>query len=165
MTDKIISSDLLSEQYQFIKGSREVVFNFCEKFDPSDYIKEVEGFGRGSICSTQIHIANTYTYWVANALMEKSLGYIKYEPNNIETVRKAFDAVNSFIEEFINEYGENINQIKKINIPNKQDQISISFLQVFTHTVTHEFHHKGQIMSMGRILGYIPPDADIIRFS
>jgi len=33
-----------------------------------------------------------------------------------------------------------------------------------THVMTHEFHHKGQIMTMGRMLGYTPPDADVIRF-
>ena len=36
-------------------------------------------------------------------------------------------------------------------------------LQLFTHTITHEFHHKGQVMSMSRLLGYVPVDADIIR--
>lgn len=33
-----------------------------------------------------------------------------------------------------------------------------------THVMTHEFHHKGKIMTMGRMLGYTPPDADVIRF-
>lgn len=33
-------------------------------------------------------------------------------------------------------------------------------LLLFTHTVTHEFHHKGQIVSMARHLGYPPPADD-----
>jgi uncharacterized damage-inducible protein DinB len=26
---------------------------------------------------------------------------------------------------------------------------------------THEFHHKGQIVLMARVLGYFPPDTDV----
>ncbi len=34
---------------------------------------------------------------------------------------------------------------------------------LFTHTVTHEFHHKGQVVAMGRLLGYPPPETDLFR--
>nr|WP_242021046.1 DinB family protein [Cytobacillus oceanisediminis] len=30
------------------------------------------------------------------------------------------------------------------------------------HTVTHEYHHKGQIMAMSRQLGYEPPNTDVL---
>jgi len=156
--------DLLSYQYEMIMGSREVVLNFCEKFNPSDYTNEVQGFGRGSICTTQLHIANTYTFWIANSIMNKSAPYHKYEPVNISFVKKAFDDVNLFMKVFIEEYSENINRELLINIKDDTDKIKASPLMVFTHVITHEFHHKGQVMSMSRLLGYTPPDADVIRF-
>ena len=34
---------------------------------------------------------------------------------------------------------------------------------LFTHVITHEFHHKGQIASMSRHLGYLPPDTAVLR--
>jgi len=34
---------------------------------------------------------------------------------------------------------------------------------IFAHVTTHEFHHKGQILSISRHLGYVPVDTDIIR--
>lgn len=157
--------NILSYQYEQVKGSREVIFRFCESFNPLDLTKEIKGFGRGPIANTLIHIANTYTFWVANSIMEKSLPYLDYEPTDVITIRKAFETVNSFMEKFINVYSKNIYDTKLINIKDGSDKISVTLLQVFTHVITHEFHHKGQIMSMGRQLGYIPPDADIIRFS
>ncbi|RZK68975.1 MAG: hypothetical protein EOO92_22520, partial [Pedobacter sp.] len=45
-----------------------------------------------------------------------------------------------------------------------QGRVDTTVTSLFTHVITHEFHHKGQIMSMMRLIGYIPPDADIIRF-
>ncbi|WP_423227985.1 DinB family protein [Sabulibacter ruber] len=29
--------------------------------------------------------------------------------------------------------------------------------------ITHEFHHKGQIPSLGRHLGFVPDDTDVVR--
>lgn len=34
--------------------------------------------------------------------------------------------------------------------------------KLFMHTVTHEYHHKGQIMAMDRQLGYEPPNTDVL---
>ena len=35
----------LKEQYELVKSSRDVVFKYCELFDPSDYNKAIKGFG------------------------------------------------------------------------------------------------------------------------
>ncbi|MNY72090.1 DinB family protein [compost metagenome] len=35
--------------------------------------------------------------------------------------------------------------------------------KLFSHVITHEYHHKGQILSLSRHLGYTPVDTDIIR--
>jgi uncharacterized damage-inducible protein DinB len=165
MEQSSISINLLKEQYGLVKDSRDVVFNFCESFKPSDYIKEVPGFGRGSICKTQLHIANTYTFWIANSVMKKSAAYLPYEPNDLAVVRNHFESVNSFMDEFINDFHSDLSGTISIDIPGSKEKTSASLYQVFTHVITHEFHHKGQMMSMGRILGYTPPDADIIRFT
>jgi len=65
------ANDILAYQYEVIKSSREAVFRFCEQFNPSDYIKEVEGFGQGSVSNTLAHIANTL------CLLGCKLGYGK----------------------------------------------------------------------------------------
>ncbi len=30
------------------------------------------------------------------------------------------------------------------------------------HMLTHEYHHKGQIVTIARMLGYEPPDTDLL---
>ncbi|MEP6627343.1 MAG: DinB family protein [Ginsengibacter sp.] len=44
-------------------------------------------------------------------------------------------------------------------------KITTKSLSLFFHVITHEFHHKGQIATMCCIMGYPPPDTDIIRIS
>lgn len=51
--------------------------------------------------------------------------------------------------------------ILKIDINNKI--VIANPLKIFTHVITHGFHHKGQILSLNRHLKYAPVDTDIIR--
>lgn len=39
----------------------------------------------------------------------------------------------------------------------------VTSLELFSHVITHEYHHKGQVLSISRHLGYTPVDTDIIR--
>ncbi|SIQ72385.1 DinB family protein [Priestia flexa] len=34
--------------------------------------------------------------------------------------------------------------------------------QLLIHSITHEFHHEGQIVIMLRLLGYTPENTDIL---
>lgn len=40
--------------------------------------------------------------------------------------------------------------------------ISMTPRKLICHTITHEYHHKGQIVSMARLMGYEPPNTDIL---
>jgi uncharacterized damage-inducible protein DinB len=43
--------------------------------------------------------------------------------------------------------------------------ITVTPNKLLMHTITHEFHHKGQIVTMARQMGYDEiPDSDIFRF-
>ncbi|WP_244950894.1 DinB family protein [Pedobacter suwonensis] len=55
------------------------------------------------------------------------------------------------------------NELHKMELDKNGAILMVNPLQLFTHVITHEFHHKGQIMSLSRHLGYTPVDADIIR--
>jgi uncharacterized damage-inducible protein DinB len=48
---------------------------------------------------------------------------------------------------------------------NPGSKIKLTALELITHVITHEFHHKGQVMTMARLSGFTPPDADILRFN
>lgn len=154
----------LTHQYQLVKSSREVVFGFFEQMAPGYYTAQVENFGKGgTIHSLQAHCANTYLYWLGVFAQGKTQEYFK--PENITTVqqmREAFEIVNSCVDEFFKVFEDRFQQ--PVNTAEQlQRKLFLSPLDLFTHVITHEFHHKGQIMTMGRMLGYTPPDTDIIR--
>jgi uncharacterized damage-inducible protein DinB len=153
-------------QYELVKQSRKVVMDYCKTFTQEQYVQRVEYFGRGgSIRNLQVHVANTYLYWLANFGLQQSIPYINLEliesPSQMEA---CFKIVDEHVEKFRLYFENKWDSIVSGKLPQRDKYIETSALSLFTHVITHEFHHKGQIMTMGRILGNIPPDADLIRF-
>ncbi|MGE0588214.1 MAG: DinB family protein [Cyclobacteriaceae bacterium] len=152
-----------TKQYTFVKGSREVVFNFCETMSAEHFTKPVEHFGRGSICSTHAHVADTYIHWIGKFGLQKEIEYLNPKTvNSVDALRREFIKVNKLIEEFFEKFYDDSDELLERNIPDR-GKVGFSPLKLFTHVITHEFHHKGQMMSMARINGYTPPDTDLIR--
>lgn len=148
------------EQYQYVKGSRNVLFEYCETISTEDFVNQNTSFGRGgSIRNLMVHTANTYEYWIANHVLQKNKVYTEYKNcKTIKDIRALFKSVDDFMDEFIS----NIDVLEKaFQSPNSS--ISSKPFQLFSHVITHEYHHKGQILSLSRHLGYIPVDTDIMR--
>ena len=159
-------SDVLQRQYELVKSSRQVVFQFCEKFSPGDYTKEISGIGRGSVRNLQAHIASTYIFWLANFAMKHSHSFPPYDSyKDVNSVIKLFENADKAVYQFLEHFKNNWETIISGTTSSNNKHVSAAAFELFTHVMTHEFHHKGQIMSMGRMLGYIPPDADVIRFT
>ncbi|PFP27641.1 hypothetical protein COJ96_15565 [Bacillus sp. AFS073361] len=61
-------------------------------------------------------------------------------------------------------HGQNLNVLIEREIPWREasERLSITPCKLLTHTITHEFHHKGQIVAMLRQMGYEPPNTDVL---
>src|SRR5690606_27655562 len=154
-------SEYSKEQYELVKDSRKVLFEYCNTISTEDFINQNTSFGRGgSIRNLLVHIANTYQYWIANIALKKNIAYNQYE-----TVKNIAETVNVFhsVDDFMVDFLESMDSASKIHYQlNETNNIS-THLKLFTHVITHEFHHKGQILSISRHLGYVPIDTDIMR--
>jgi uncharacterized damage-inducible protein DinB len=154
----------LKDQYGLIKDSREVVLEYCQSIKSEDLSKEIESFNKNSIMYMLLHIANTYLFWLKRFAGGEEFGYFKEENvKDIAGMRIAFEKVNKTVDAFLNKHTDYNSPIEGEIFWLKKN-MTFTVLQLVTHIFTHEFHHKGQLMTMTRILGYTPPDADIIRF-
>ncbi len=153
----------MGEQYELVRESRKVLFDYCKTISPGDFLKENSSFGRGgSIRNLLTHIANTYEFWIAKYGLNKAIAFTPYNSiQNINDVVELFKKIDITIFEFIGiveKPGK-----KQINFEINYAKGSATPFKLFTHVVTHEFHHKGQILSISRHLGYTPVDTDIMR--
>lgn len=150
-------------QYNLVKQSRGVLLDYCSTISKTDFIKQVPSFGRGgSIRNLLVHIANTYEFWIGKCCLESIMTFTAYEDiQTIDNTRDLFVSVDKLMEAFLNQMHVSDNKEIEYQISGKTAQSSLE--KIFTHVITHEFHHKGQIVSIGRSLAYIPVDTDVMR--
>ena len=154
----------LIDQYKLILGSREAVFSYLDIIEYDDIVTQIESFNKASMQYLILHIANTYIYWIKQFTFKQKIDYFTEDNiHSVNDIRKAFDEVNLLVDEFLSKYNDYNTPIEGEIFWLKKN-MTFSVLELFTHVITHEFHHKGQIMSMSRMLGYTPLDADVIRF-
>ena len=157
--------ELLILQYENIKGARHALFDYCQSMDNADLLKKVPAFNESCISDMLLHIANTYISWLENFGLGGTLPF--YENDDIKELKEIkilYEQVDLFVHEFLKKYSDDYMRSLTREIKRKGITLTLTPLQLFTHVITHEFHHKGQILTMSRILGYIPVDTDVIRY-
>lgn len=160
----VMIPNLFHTQYALIKESREVVFQFLQQQVNGNINAPLETFNGKTIAYLYLHIANTYIAWAGNFALGGSAEYYdQVETADLARIQAIFKQVDEMMFSFSDQFtGNPLTAVKGYKWPEKY--IETNALGIFTHVLTHEFHHKGQAMTMARLLGHIPPDTDIMRF-
>jgi uncharacterized damage-inducible protein DinB len=155
---------LIALQYEEIKGARGALLAYCETMKPEELYQPVHVFNNSSIADLLVHNVNTYISWINNFGLARSTSFYKTEDiKNLDEIRSLFDQVNVFMAEFLEKHSNDFQKPFTAVVKHRGFSMTLSPLQLYTHAITHEFHHKGQVLTMSRILGYIPADTDSIR--
>ncbi|MES2649091.1 MAG: DinB family protein [Bacteroidota bacterium] len=156
--------DYTREQYEHVCQSREVLFNYCRMIDAAHMILENSSFGRGgSIRNLLVHVANTYEYWIGECALHRSISFTPYSSiKSMDEIDCLFIVIDKMMYAFIETFKDP--QVSQVSYNLNGLEESAGAFKLFTHVITHEFHHKGQILSISRHLGYTPVDTDIMRY-
>ncbi len=126
---------------------------------------KLSSFNNKSISDLLVHVTHVYTFWLGKFSLKKDVVFADPDKiNNLKALQLLYVNVNELVADYLKYVSEtSITEISgEAGTPAKV--ITRSPFEIFTHVITHEFHHKGQILIMGRQLGLVPPDTDIIRF-
>lgn len=150
-----------TQQYEWVKESREVLFAYCRTISVKDFTDQNTSFGRGgSVRNLLVHNANTYQFWIGKISLHKNIEFTPFDScAHIDQVIACYASVDHLMQEFVSFIDFEKDIMYDINGSTK----TAPPCKVFTHVITHEFHHKGQILSLTRHLGYTPIDTDIMR--
>lgn len=155
---------LLIQQYEIIKSARHALFSYCETMG-DDIFKKVDIFNNNCISDLLLHNANTYISWLDNFGLDGTrVFHSSSDVRNLYEIKVIFDQIDVIVNTFLKRYRNDYLQSKTKYIARKGITLTLTPLQLFTHVTTHEFHHKGQMLTMSRLLGYIPADTDAIRY-
>lgn len=157
--------EILRQQYDWIRSARQNMFAFLEELPPRILHQPVPEFGRGTIIRTHLHVVDGYRFWLGSFAFKKinehkDISVHEIESADVEYVREKFAEVDEIMQQYLNEYRDRWFE------PIVQDESWQGYpktptpLLLLTHAETHEFHHKGQIVSMARHLGCPPPADD-----
>ena len=156
---------ILVHQYDLIRERRETLFRYCKNISPKHFTEDLDLFGGRSVQYLFVHIANTYTFWLGHFTSITKEQFAKPENHTtLDEIKVLFNSVDATTRKFLAQFDPLLEEPITNKIPGRDVEVAITPLQLFTHVITHEYHHKGQILSMSRQLGYTPIDTDIIRF-
>lgn len=154
--------EAMRQQYSLVQRPRSILFEFLQDVVGNDGLNRVfPEFGDKSIRGLLEHIAGCYSTWLGFHALRHSRAFFDHEPcTTMYLIRRLFALVDRTMDDFLESFKD------KLDAPlttehDPGEWITATPLALFTHVITHEFHHKGQIVWMCRLLGYTPKDTDV----
>lgn len=155
-------------EYEWVKQTREIIFDFCSELEPDDFTRQVDGFGFQSIRDSLVHISDCYYAWLGSYILLKTKKPLTAKEDLVEIglneIKVCFNQVDSFVNEVFEVFPNHMDVPIEREIPWRVggEIISMTPAKLLMHVITHEFHHKGQIVAMARQMGYEPPNTDVL---
>jgi len=153
-----------SEQYALVQDARAALLTYCETIKPEHFTAPVPSFNHASIRDLLVHSARAYHAWLGEAGLGRTEA--PTEPAavpDMAALRALFARVDALVADFEQHFTTRWQEPAFFELRRRGLRVELTPLQLFTHALTHEFHHKGQVLSMSRQLGYVPVDTDVIR--
>ncbi len=150
--------------YAQVRGSRERVFGWAETLPPEVYTQEHPDFAYGSLRNIQAHVADCYLGWVGESglgLASPELDVDRGTLTDVAAMRSRFSQVDAVVGRALTEFTE---LDAPLLIPHQGGTLEVTRRWLLLHPFTHEFHHKGQLLALGRVLGWpfpTGPDTDL----
>lgn len=156
-------TEALQKQYELVKRSRGGVLNFIESVVGEGLTAPVPAYQNKNIHHLLLHNADCYLFWLPYMALEQTVEWLNYgDYKTVADIRKLFMRMDDMMDVFLKTF-ENSMDLPVDNTRARNDKLNATPLMIFTHVITHEFHHKGQVVAMCRQLGYPPPETDIYR--
>ena len=150
-------------QYQLTRDARSVLIEYCKSISQENFIRSHPDVGNGgSIRNLLVHINNSYHGWMKKFAFQEPFQKRAYtDLTTIGDCERYFHETDDLVMQFLDRYHDRYDQSLTGELASRT--FSTTPVQLFTHVVTNEFHHKGQILVIGRAWGYEPVDTDVLR--
>lgn len=150
--------------HSWTHASLTLVLDHLSSLPAGDYTQEIVGFGFPTLRAQVIHIFNCERFWVHTL---QGLPYTEEGPARWPGVSDARvlqrQAGSETLAYLAGLTDGQLNAGTELHFSDGDRAVRTPAL-VLHHLLTHAFHHKGQIVSMCRMLGVPAPDTDLNQF-
>ena len=151
----------LRDLYSWVQAARERVFAWAESLPAEIYTQERPDFAYGSLRNVQAHIADCYFAWIGVRGLGLPLGSERLDTSaavDVAAMRRVYNEVDGVLEQAFTQFTQ---PDGFLDVQFHDEALRVTQRWLVMHPITHEFHHKGQMLTMGRILGWpYPPGPD-----
>jgi uncharacterized damage-inducible protein DinB len=144
--------------YRLTRQTRQGLFDFLETLPIEVFTREHPDFAYGSLRNIHAHVAFGYMLWVGVmglGYKRSSLEVPTESINDVAALRARFDAVDAILEEALAKFDDPDVMFTR---QYRDETLQLTQRWVIFRPITHEFHHKGQLLALARVLGHpLPP--------
>lgn len=147
--------------YGWVRATRQALLEYLEDWPAELYRRPLELLTGESVRDRHVHVAECYVTWLAVVGLEEDR-ISAPSPEEVPDVRRAralFTEVDRLVERFLGRFEGELDRPLARSWRGERREMTPRWL--LTHPITHEFHHKGQIVLAGRWLGRPAPDTDL----
>ncbi len=157
---------MIGEVYRWVSETRGGLLDYCDRIPQAAFAERRDDFGHGSLRGTLLHTAGCYHFWLARTVMGHAAEeFTAADYPDAAGIRTLFrERVDPLVEQFLAACAGSSEALVtpfSLRVRWQKEPFLASPLWLMTHVITHEFHHKGQIVAFGRMLGYPPPETDL----
>jgi uncharacterized damage-inducible protein DinB len=145
--------------YDWVKRTREDVFAYTESLPNDVYLREHPDLPYGSIRDLHAHMAYAYLWWVGRYGLNLEPFQQQAETaliTDVAGMRKKFLEVDAVLEKAFQTFDQ-LDEPLEVVRPGR-DQFMVTQRWLIVRPITHEFHHGGQLLTLGRVLGHPLPE-------
>lgn len=152
----------LRAAYAWARVGRERLLAWLEALPGDVYTLERPDFAFGSLRNVQVHVADCYRVWIATRGLGETV--VRLDPGalpDVAALRAVYADVDALVDRALDAF---VNPDEPRRVPFRDRELEVTGRWLFLHPLTHEFHHKGQLLTMGRVLGFpypAGPDTDL----
>ncbi len=152
--------------YNWVKRTRADVLQYVESLPAEIFLAKHPDVPYGSIRDLQAHLAYAYLWWVGRYGLGLPAFSQDLETQAITTaaaMRAKFLEVDAVLEQAFATF-QDVDVPFTVVRPGR-DQLVVTKRWLIVRPITHEFHHHGQVLMLGRLLGYPVPEhlgADLV---
>lgn len=140
------------------------IFEAVAQLPEEDYVRDMKS-SHGSIHATLLHLVGAEKIWLSRWMgtPEASL-HAGVQAETLESLRTAWEKVGYETARFLGTMTDTKLQGTFTMTTSRGDTFSHTYWQAFQHVVDHSTYHRGQVVTMLRQLGRVPPATGLISF-
>ena len=139
------------------------IFNAVAELPQEDYVRDMKS-SHGSIHGTLLHMVAAEQIWLSRWRQAPGITPPVVQAATLASLRTAWEKVGYETAKFLGTMSDKKLQGTFTMTTAKGETFTHLYAQAFQHVVDHSTYHRGQVVTMLRQLGRVPPSTGMISF-